>query len=105
MTENIRIVPYGDRVLIRRDAAPTATTGGILLPDASQDRQGRPKFGTVLALGRGRRLEDGSIRPIDLRVGDRVCISLHCGVEIENPDVKGDVLIVAETDEIMGRVS
>lgn len=105
MTEKIRLVPHGDRVIIRRDRSAAQTAGGIFLPEKAQDREGRPKFGVVLAVGRGRRLDDGTIRPIDLRPGDRVCISLHAGVEVYNPDDMDDILIVADTEEVMGRVS
>ncbi len=91
MTEMIR--PIHDRVIVQRDEAQDKTTSGIYLPGNSKDV---PKKGTVIAVGEGRRMQDGTLLSPSVNVGDRVIFGRYAGAEVE---VNGDKLsIMRETD-------
>ena len=88
--------PLHDRVLVKRIEAEEKTAGGIILVDSAQEK---PSQGDVLAVGNGAIAEDGSVRPLDVKVGDKVVFGKWSGTEIK---VDGeDVLIMKESD-IMG---
>ena len=88
--------PLHDRVLIKRIEAEERTAGGIILVDSAQEK---PSQGEVLAAGTGSLSENGSVRPLDVKVGDTVVFGKWSGTEIK---VDGeDVLILKESD-IMG---
>jgi chaperonin GroES len=88
--------PLHDRVLIKRIEAEEKTAGGIILVDSAQEK---PSQGEVLAVGNGSIAEDGSVRPLDVKVGNTVVFGKWSGTEIK---VDGeDVLIMKESD-IMG---
>lgn len=89
------IKPLGNRVLIKRSKAQT-TKGGILLPDAAQEK---PKEGLVIAVGPGKIDENGKLIPLHVKLGDRVLFSQYSGTEIKINDE--DELILAE-DDILG---
>ncbi|MCC3304182.1 co-chaperone GroES [Sneathiella sp. HT1-7] len=88
--------PLHDRVVVKRIEAEEKTAGGIILVDSAQEK---PSQGDVLAVGNGAIAEDGSVRPLDVKVGDKVVFGKWSGTEIK---VDGeDVLIMKESD-IMG---
>ncbi|MAZ04611.1 co-chaperone GroES [Sneathiella sp.] len=88
--------PLHDRVLVKRIEAEEKTAGGIILVDSAQEK---PSQGDVLAVGNGAISEDGKVRPLDVKVGDKVVFGKWSGTEIK---VEGeDVLIMKESD-IMG---
>jgi chaperonin GroES len=72
----------GDHVLVRPDEEET-TRGGILLPDTARER---PQRGTVMAVGEGRRLDNGKVVPLGVKVGDRVIFSKYGGTEVRDGD-------------------
>ncbi len=72
----------GDHVLVRPDEEE-ATRGGILLPDTAREK---PQRGTVMAVGEGRRLDNGKIVPLEVKVGDRVIFSKYGGIEVKDGD-------------------
>ncbi|HHI76536.1 MAG TPA: co-chaperone GroES [Gammaproteobacteria bacterium] len=88
---NIR--PLHDRVVVRRIDAETTTAGGIIIPDNAQEK---PIQGEVIAVGDGAILEDGSRRPLDLKVGDRVLFGKYSGTEVKLGDE--EVLVMRESD-------
>jgi chaperonin GroES len=90
----MKIRPLSDRILVQRSAEETKTAGGILIPDNAKEK---PIEGTVIAVGSGKVLGDGTVRAIDIRVGDRVLFSKYSGTEIK---VEGqeDHLILREED-------
>lgn len=91
--------PLHDRVLVKRIEAEEKTAGGIILVDSAQEK---PSEGDVLAVGVGTVAEDGSVRPLDVKVGDKVVFGKWSGTEIK---IDGeDVLIMKESD-IMGIMS
>lgn len=85
--------PLGNRILVKR-SQPAMTKGGILLPDSAQEK---PKQGEVLAIGPGKMGKNGQIRPIELKVGDRVLFGGFAGTEIKG-DQEEELLILSEED-------
>jgi chaperonin GroES len=91
--------PLHDRLVVKRIEAEEKTAGGIILVDSAQEK---PSQGDVLAVGNGAIAEDGTVRPLDVKVGDKVVFGKWSGTEIK---IDGeDVLIMKESD-IMGIMS
>ena len=90
---NIR--PLHDRVVIKREEEETTSAGGIVLPGSAAEK---PSRGVVKAIGKGKILENGDIRPLDVQVGDRVLFGKYSGSEVKVDD---DELVVMREDEIM----
>jgi chaperonin GroES len=91
---NVR--PLGDRILVRRVAEEEKTRGGIIIPDSAKER---PLEGKVIAVGSGKRTEDGTLLKPDVKAGDRILFGKYTGTEIKVDGI--DHLIVRE-DEILG---
>ncbi|HET8792138.1 MAG TPA: co-chaperone GroES [Modicisalibacter sp.] len=89
---NIR--PLHDRVVVRRVEEEQKTAGGIVLPGNAQEK---PTRGEVLAVGNGRILDNGEVRPLDVKVGDNVIFKEGFGIEKQKIDGE-EVLIMSETD-------
>lgn len=94
----MKIVPVGDKVVIKRLESDEKTAGGILLPDSARDK---PAQGRVLSVGQGRMLKDGSRVTPQVNEGDRVVFSSYAGMEVTVDD--DEVLIMSE-DEILAVV-
>ncbi len=92
----MKIRPLHDRVIVKRVEEETTTAGGIVLPGSAAEK---PSEGEVLAVGNGKLLENGDIRPLDVKVGDRVLFGKYSGTEVK---VDGEELIVMREDDIMG---
>src|SRR5216683_552187 len=90
--------PLQDRVLVRRIAQEEKSTGGIIIPDTAQEK---PMEGEVVAAGPGARAEDGSIRPLDVKAGDRVLFGKWSGTEIK---IDGEDLMIMKESDLMGVV-
>jgi chaperonin GroES len=88
-----KIVPLGERVVVRRAAAESKTAGGIVLPDSAQNK---PQRGEVIAVGDGHVKNDGKKVPLTVKEGDRVIFSPYGGEEIEIGDEK--LLLLRESD-------
>lgn len=91
----MRIEPLGDKVVIKRTEAEEQTAGGIVLPNAAQQK---PQQGRVLSVGNGRVLKDGSRSALQVKEGDRVLFSSYAGTEIE---VDGGELLIMDESEIL----
>jgi chaperonin GroES len=87
-----KILPLGDRVLVKREKAQK-TKGAILLPDTAQEK---PKEGTVVSVGPGKVNDQGQTEPMNIKVGDRVLFSAYSGTEIKINDE--DELILSKED-------
>jgi chaperonin GroES len=92
------IKPLGDRVLVKPIEQDTETSSGILLPESAKEK---PQEGEILAVGAGKRDEDGERIPLDVEVGNRVLFAKYAGTEIKLDD--GNMLIMKESD-ILGIV-
>lgn len=90
--------PLHDRVVVRRVEAEETTSGGIIIPDAAQEK---PQEGEVIAVGPGKRGEDGKVLVPDVEVGDRVLFGKWSGTEVKLE--REELLVMRETD-IMGVV-
>ena len=88
-----KIVPLGDRVVLKREEAETTTSGGIVLPDGAQDK---PQKGEVIAIGDGHVKNDGTKLPLTVKEGDRVIFSSYAGDEITVGD--DEYLLLRESD-------
>ena len=94
MTEvatNVR--PMGDRILIRPESREETTKSGLVLPDTAKEK---PMEGVVLAVGRGRTTDDGTVVEVDVKEGDRVLFAKYSGTEVRIDE--SDLLIIAERD-------
>lgn len=89
----IRIVPLGDKVVLKRQEAESTTAGGIVLPDTAKDR---PQKGEVVAVGDGHVKDDGTKVPLTVKEGDRVIFSSYAGDEIKIGD--SEYLLLREGD-------
>lgn len=90
----MKIRPLHDRVIVKREEAETKSAGGIVLTGSAAEKSSRAK---VLAVGAGRILEDGKVRPLDVKVGDTVIFNEGYGTKVEKLDGE-DVLILSEHD-------
>lgn len=90
---NIR--PLHDRVVLRRLEEERTTAGGIVIPDTAAEK---PVRGEVVAVGKGKILENGEVRALDVKVGDKVLFGKYSGTEIK---VDGKELLVMREDEIV----
>lgn len=88
------IKPLGDRVLLKVLEAESKTKGGIVLPDTAKEK---PQEGEVVAIGKGRTQEDGSLIPLEVKVGDKVLFAKYGGTEVTTKDGE-EYLIVKEED-------
>jgi chaperonin GroES len=89
---NIR--PLHDRVVVRRMEEETTSAGGIVIPGSAAEK---PAQGEVVAVGKGKILENGDVRPLDLKVGDKVLFSKYGGTEVK---VNDEELLVMREDDI-----
>ena len=92
----MKIRPLYDRVVVRRLENETKTSGGIVLPDSASEK---PSQGEVVAVGPGKLLENGEIRPLGLKEGDRVLFGQYSGSTVK---VDGDELLIMNESEIFG---
>jgi chaperonin GroES len=84
-----------DRVIVRRVEEERRSAGGIVIPDTATEK---PIRGEVVAVGRGKILENGEVRPMDVKVGDRVLFGKYSGTEVK---VEGQELLVMREEDIM----
>jgi chaperonin GroES len=91
----IKLQPLGDRVVVEREDAEKTTAGGIVLPDTAKDK---PARGTVVSIGDGKLLDDGSRSAMQVKKGDRVIFSSYAG---ETFKVGEDELLLMREDEIL----
>lgn len=92
----MKIRPLHDRVIVRRVEDERTSPGGIVIPDTAAEK---PMQGEVVAAGNGKLLENGDIRPLDVKAGDRVLFGKYSGTEVK---VEGEDLLVMREDDIMG---
>jgi len=89
----LRLQPMGERIVVQREASEETTAGGIVLPDSAREK---PARGTVMAIGNGKLLDDGSRADSQLTAGDKVLFSSYAGETVEIDDV--EYLLMREDD-------
>ena len=87
------IQPLGDRILVKLLAEEDKSPGGIILPDSAKEK---PQEAKVVAVGKGRLLEDGTVRPLEVKVGDTVIFAKYAGSEVAHEDK--EFMILKEDD-------
>ena len=92
----MKIRPLHDRVIVKRVEEERTSAGGIVLPDSATEK---PSQGKVLAVGNGKLLDNGEMRALDVKVGDKVLFGKYAGNEVK---VDGEDLIVMREEDIMG---
>ena len=95
----MKIRPLHDRVVVKRIEEERKTAGGIVIPDNAAEK---PDQGEVIAVGNGKILEDGKVRPLDIKVGDRVLFGKYSGSTFK---MEGTEYLVMREDDIMGVVA
>ena len=93
---NIR--PLHDRVIVRRLEEERKSPGGIVIPDTVKEK---PIQGEVVAVGKGKIMEDGKVRPLDVKAGDKILFGKYSGTEVK---VGNEELLVMREEDIMGIV-
>jgi len=91
---NIR--PLHDRVIVRRMEEERTSPGGIVIPDAATEK---PIQGEILAVGSGKITDKGDVRPLDVKVGDKVLFGKYSGTEVK---IAGEEVLVMREEDIMG---
>ena len=90
------IRPLHDRVLVRRLESDKTTAGGIVIPDSAAEK---PMEGEVVSVGNGKLLDNGELRALEVKAGDKILFGKYSGTEVK---VDGEELIVMREDDIMG---
>lgn len=94
----MKIRPLHDRVVVRRLEQETTSPGGIVIPDSAKEK---PIQGEVVAAGNGKIMENGDVRPLDVKVGDKVLFGKYSGTEVKIGD---EEMLVMREEDIMGVV-
>ena len=92
----MKIRPLHDRVIVKRLEEERKTASGIVIPDTAAEK---PDQGEILAIGKGKILESGDVRKLDVKVGDKVLFGKYSGQTVK---VKGEELLVMREEDIMG---
>ena len=91
----MKIRPLHDRVIVKRLEEERLSAGGIVIPDSAAEK---PVQGKIVAVGKGKILEDGSVRALDVKVGDKILFGKYSGTEVK---VDGDDLVVMREEDVM----
>jgi chaperonin GroES len=92
----MKIRPLYDRIVVKRIEEQEAVQGGIIIPDTAKEK---PQEGEVVAVGKGKRLEDGQLIPLDVKAGNRILFGKYSGNEIK---VDGEELLIMREDDVLG---
>jgi chaperonin GroES len=92
----MKIRPLQDRVLVKRVAEEEKTKGGIIIPDTAKEK---PVEGKVIAVGRGKVADDGSLRELDVKKGDTILFGKYAGTEVK---LDGEEHLILREDDILG---
>jgi len=91
----MKIRPLHDRVIVKRLDEERTSPGGIVIPDSAAEK---PVQGKIVAVGKGKILEDGQVRPLDVKVGDKILFGKYSGTEVK---VDGEELLVMREEDVM----
>ena len=92
----MKIRPLGDRILLKRIEEEQESKGGIVIPDTAKEK---PQEGKVIAVGKGRLLEDGKLVRLEVKKGDRVLFGKYSGTEVK---IEGEEHLIVREDDILG---
>ena len=91
----MKVRPLHDRVIVKRLEEERTSPGGIVIPDSAAEK---PVQGKIVAVGKGKILEDGNVRPLDVKVGDKILFGKYSGTEVK---VDGEDLLVMREEDVM----
>jgi len=91
----MKMRPLHDRVIVKRLDEERTSPGGIVIPDTAAEK---PMQGKIIAVGKGKILEDGKVRPLDVKVGDKILFGKYSGNEVK---VDGEELVVMREEDVM----
>jgi chaperonin GroES len=91
----MKIRPLADRVVVKRTKEEEKTKGGIIIPDSAKEK---PVEGLVIAVGNGKALKDGKLRPLDVKAGDRVLFGKYSGTEVK---LDGEEHVILREDDLL----
>jgi len=94
----MKIRPLGDRILLKRVEEEEKSKGGIIIPDTAKEK---PQEGKVVAVGKGKVLEDGKVIPLEVKAGDRVLFGKYSGSEVK---IDGEEHLIMREEDILGIV-
>jgi chaperonin GroES len=94
----MKIRPLQDRILVRRVDEEEKTKGGIIIPDTAKEK---PQEGKVVAVGKGKVMEDGKVQKLDVKKGDRVLFGKYAGTEVA---LEGEEHLIIREDDVLGIV-
>ena len=98
MAKSPKIRPLQDRLIVERVESEEKTSSGIYIPDTAKEK---PQQGKVLAVGKGKVKEDGTIQPLDLKAGDKILFGKYSGTEIK---IDGEDYLIMREDDVLGVV-
>ena len=90
------IRPLHDRIIVERLEEETKTAGGLIIPDTAKEK---PQQGKVIAVGKGKKTEDGKVLPLDVKVGDKILFGKYAGTEIK---IEGREYLMMREDDVLG---
>ena len=91
-----KLTPLHDRILVRRLEEEETTRGGLIIPDSAKDK---PQEGEVVSVGKGKINEDGKVRPLDVKPGDRILFGKYAGTEVK---LDGEEFLIMREEEVLG---
>jgi len=94
-----KFTPLHDRILVRRVEEAETSRGGIIIPDSAKEK---PQEGEVISAGKGKISEEGKVRPLDVKEGDRILFGKYSGTEIK---IDGEDFIIMREEEVLGVLS
>ncbi len=92
----MKVKPLHDRILIKRVEEKETIKGGIIIPDTAKEK---PQEGEVIAVGGGKKTEDGKVIPLDVKAGDRILFGKYSGTEIK---IDNEEYLIIREDEVLG---
>ena len=94
-----KLTPLHDRILVRRIEEGETVRGGIIIPDTAKEK---PQEGEVIAVGKGKKNEEGKVFPLDVEEGDRILFGKYAGTEIK---IDGEEFLIMREEEVLGVLS
>jgi chaperonin GroES len=92
----MKLRPLQDRIIVKRLEEETKTAGGIFIPDTAKEK---PQKGEIVAVGKGKKTDDGKVIPLDVKAGDKVLFGKYAGTEIK---IEGEEYLIMREDDILG---
>ncbi|MCS6837600.1 MAG: co-chaperone GroES [Bdellovibrionaceae bacterium] len=99
MSQQISVRPLHDRILVKRVAEEEKTAGGLFIPDTAKEK---PQRGEIVAVGKGRVMEDGKVLPLEVKVGDKVLFGKYAGTELK---LNGQEYLMMREEDILGIIN